>query len=85
MSVEAIPFFKHGDAVGWLVAHQGLEQARSVPAEEAIEAAERFMRGAGDTNREGLRTREEIHAALLRLLGDRDPFWPRWLVRTGLV
>ena len=86
VSVEESPFVKRGDAVNWLVSDVfGLPQARSVPAEQAIEAAERFMRGQADHNPEGLRTSEEIHRRLLELLGDRDPFWPRWLVRTGVV
>jgi hypothetical protein len=69
--------------VAWLVSDTfGLQQARSVPAEEAIEAAERFMRGEADKNPEHLRTKEQIHAELEHLLGDLDPFWPRWVVST---
>lgn len=86
VSVEQTPFVKRGDAVNWLVSDVfGLPQARSVPAELAIEAAERFMRGQAHENPEGFRTADEIHRRLLELLGDRDPFWPRWLVRTGAV
>lgn len=81
IEVETPPFVKHGDAVHWLVSDIfGLEQARSVPAQTAILAAQRFMLGNGVENPPGLRTFEEIDQELLRLLGDRDPFWPRWLV-----
>ncbi|MEZ4299915.1 MAG: AAA family ATPase [Polyangiaceae bacterium] len=86
VSIDRTPFVKRGDAVNWLVSDVfGLPQARSVPAEQAIEAAERFMRGQAKDNPEGMRTAEEIHRTLLDLLGDRDPFWPRWLVKTGAV
>jgi hypothetical protein len=84
--LEPVGFAARGDVVNWLVSDTfGLQQARSVPAEEAVEAAERFMRGQADQNPPGLRTKDEIDARLRALLGDRDPFWPRWLVRTGQV
>jgi hypothetical protein len=38
------------------------------------------MRGEGDKNPEHLRTKEQIHEQLARVLGDLDPFWPRWIV-----
>jgi hypothetical protein len=83
-TLEALDLFKRGDVVSWLVSNVfGLEQARSLEAERAIESAERYMRGAGNENPSGLQTREEIHARLRELLGDRDPFWPRWVVTTG--
>jgi len=75
---------KQGDAANWLVSEAfGLEQARSLPAEQAIEAAEAFMRGAADELPEDLNSKDKIHAALQRLLPDHDRFWARWLVRTG--
>lgn len=84
VTIDQLPFVKRGDIVSWLVSELfGLDQARSLPAEEAVAAAQRFMRGAGGENPEGLRSKDEIHARLLALLGDRDPFWPRWLVKTG--
>ena len=84
--LEPVGFAARGDVVNWLVSDTfGLQQARSVPAEEAVEAAERLMRGQADQNPPELRTKEEIDAHLRALLGDRDPFWPRWLVRTGQV
>ena len=30
---------------------------------------------------DGLKTKDEIHKELLRLLPGHDPFWPRWIVR----
>lgn len=74
-----------GDATNWLVSETfGLEQARSVEAEQAIEAAEALMRNE-PTLRKGLKTKSEIHSALQRLLPAGDPFWPRWLVQTKAI
>lgn len=82
VTVRELPWAKRGDAIGWLTSDVfGLEQARSIEAERAIEAAEAFMRGETGALPEGLRTEEEIHRALLRLLPDQDRFWPRWIVR----
>jgi len=81
--VREVPWAKQGDAVGWLVSEAfGLEQARSKEAEIAIEAAEAFMRGDTPKLPGDLRTRDAIHAELLRVLPGHDPFWPRWIVRT---
>lgn len=80
--IEQDIWTKQGDVTNWLVSEVfGLEQARSPEAEVAIEAAEAFMRGDSHLPK-GLLTRREINAALQKLLGDHDPFWPRWLVHT---
>ncbi|MGE0431444.1 MAG: AAA family ATPase, partial [Planctomycetota bacterium] len=80
-SVRQVPFAKFGDAVGWLTSPVfGLEQARSAEAEEAIEAAEAFMRNDLAALPDGLRTKDEIHAELQRVLGELDEFWLRWVV-----
>jgi hypothetical protein len=74
-----------GDASSWLVSETfGLEQARSVEAERAIEAAEAFMRGEKPLPA-GLDTQAAIHAQLRRLLSAGDEFWPRWLVETQAI
>jgi hypothetical protein len=74
-----------GDATCWLVSETfGLQQARSVESEQAIEAAEAFMRGESSLP-QGLRTKREIHAALQRLLPPSDPFWPRWLIASNAL
>lgn len=84
--LEQVPWARRGDASSWLTSpHFGLEQARSLEAEEAIEAAERFMRGEGEHNPAGLRTADAIDQRLRGLLGGADRFWPRWLVKTGQV
>lgn len=73
-----------GDASSWLVSDTfGLDQARSLEAEKAIEAAEAFMRGEKQLP-EGLRTRASIHKALQKLLPAHDEFWPRWLIEGGV-
>lgn len=75
------PWAKQGDAVAWLVSEAfGLRQARSVVAENAIEAAEALMRNDRDELPKGLETCEDIHAALVKNLPGMDPFWPRWIV-----
>jgi hypothetical protein len=43
------------------------------------------MRGEAHLNPPGLRTQDAIDTQLKALLGGSDPFWPRWLVRTGQV
>ena len=76
---------KQGDVTNWLVSETfGLEQARSMESERAIEAAEAFMRD-GKSAVKGLETKSKIHKELQRLLPAHDPFWPRWLVTTGKV
>jgi hypothetical protein len=82
--VEAGGWSKQGDVTNWLVSEVfGLEQARSVEAELAIEAAEAFMRGAKPEA--GPTTKTAIHRELQRLLPAHDPFWPRWLVEGGAL
>lgn len=74
-----------GDATAWLVSETfGLDQARSVEAEQAIEAAEAFMRGESSLPM-GLDTKHAIHSRLQQLLSAGDDFWPRWLVRAELI
>ncbi len=80
--IEA-PWAKQGDVVNWLVSDAfGLQQARSIDAERAIEAAEAFMRDDHTSLPAKLRTRDAIHQELQRVLAGHDEFWPRWLVRT---
>ncbi|MBD2546729.1 AAA family ATPase [Planktothricoides raciborskii] len=83
VTLEKLPWAKHGDAVGWLTSPIfGLEQARSREAEIAIKAANALMRGESlDTFPENLQTKEQIHQELLRVLTDIDEFWDRWTVK----
>lgn len=74
-----------GDVNNWLLSETfGLEQARSVDAEKAIEAAEAFMRGEGNLPK-GLDSKNTINKALQRLLPADDEFWPRWLIESGTL
>lgn len=76
---------RQGDATNWLVSDTfGLEQARSIEAEKAVEAAEAFMRGERPLP-DGLDSKAAIHQQLQHLLPAEDEFWPRWLVETGSV
>ena len=77
---------KEGDTTNWLVSETfGLKQARNLPAERAIEAAEAFMRGDLAALPEELDTEEKIDADLRRLLPSHDEFWPRWPHETGAL
>jgi len=70
-----------GDVVNWLVSSAfGLQQARSVEAERAIETAEAWMRGDKARLPDDLNTKDRIHKALLKSLPGHDDFWPRWVV-----
>jgi len=83
VALDEIPWAKQGDVIGWLTSEIfGLKQARSKEAEQAIEAAQAWMR-KDDMTRfpESLRTKEKIHQQLLKLLPGHDPFFPRWIVR----
>ena len=81
--LESEVWAKQGDAAQWLVSEVfNLRQARSAESEQAIEAAEAFMRGDVRAVPDGLRTKEQIDARLRTLLPPNDPFWARWLTRT---
>ena len=81
VSLRSLGWAKQGDAVGWLTSPVfGLDQARSTEAENAIEAAEAYMRGDSTKLLKGLRTKDQIHRELVRVLAGQDPFWPRWIV-----
>jgi predicted ATPase len=79
--IEEATWAKQGDVVNWLVSDAfGLDQARSVEAEQAIEAAEAWMRGDKSRLPEGLKSQAAIHKELVRVLPGADHFWPRWVV-----
>jgi len=81
--LEEQPWAMQGDAVNWLVSETfGLNQARSQEAEQAIEAAEAYMRHEPVP---GYESPEKINQKLQEVLPGHDPFWPRWLVATGAV
>jgi hypothetical protein len=74
-----------GDVTNWLVSETfGLEQARSMEAERAIEAAEAFMRDEKPLP-SGLDSKKAIHAQLQKLLPAGDDFWPRWLIHNQAI
>ncbi len=81
-AVERMAWSRRGDVTNWLVSPVfGLEQARSVEAEEAIEAAERFMRGEAVQNPPHLQSWEQLNGRLTEVLSGSDRFWPRWVAR----
>lgn len=76
------PWAKQGDVINWLVSDSfGLQQARSLEAERAVEAAEAWMRGDSAALPADLSTKNAIHTELQRVLAGHDPFWPRWIVK----
>ena len=79
---ENLPWAIHGDVVNWLTSDLfGLDQARSREAETAIEAAEAFLRNDTAKLPKSLESYSAIQHELERVLSNRDPFWPRWIVR----
>jgi hypothetical protein len=79
--IDRSEFAKQGDATNWLVSEFfGLKQARSKEAEEAIEAAEAWMRGDRHVLPANLSTRDRIDKRLRETVPGHDPFWPRWIV-----
>jgi hypothetical protein len=76
--LRKIPWAKQGDVSNWLVSDSfGLEQGRSVEAENVIHDAQLWMRGGNPTS---FPSKEAIQKELERVLADHDPFWPRWIV-----
>jgi len=86
IKLEEQPWVKHGDVVNWLTSDIfGLKQARSVEAEQAIDAADTFMRGESlDGFPAHLQSKADIHKELRRLLSGHDRFWPRWVVTANM-
>lgn len=83
--VEQLEWTPRGTMSYWLTSPAfGLTEARSCDAEAAIQAAKHFMVGNRSNLPDGLRTIEEIHEALKKSLPGQDPFWPRWMVKTGM-
>jgi len=81
VSLREQPWAMQGDVINWLVSDTfGMQQARSIQAERAIEAAEAWMRGDTDALPPNLATKEAIHEELGRVLPGHDHFWPRWVV-----
>jgi len=86
VAVEQGGWAPQGDAANWLVSETfGLQQARSLEAERAVEAAEAFMRGDSAALPQRLDSKAVIHKALTRLLPAHDHFWPRWIVSTQQI
>lgn len=79
--IDKSEFAMQGDATGWLVSEFfGLKQARSREAEEAIEAAEAWMRSDTHVLPADLSTVEAIDRRLMETVPGHDAFWPRWIV-----
>jgi hypothetical protein len=79
VTIRKLAVGPRGDVVNWLVKEFGLEQARSLEAEEAIEAAEAWMRDERDLEAR-FDTAEKIDQALRKSLPADDYFWARWIM-----
>jgi hypothetical protein len=74
--LEELPFVKRGRADYWLMSDVfGLEQARAVPAEQAIIDAKHLQ----ETDSHDAKAIAAVHSRLLASLAQDDEFWPRWL------
>jgi AAA domain, putative AbiEii toxin, Type IV TA system len=80
--LEEMPWVKLGEVDDWLTSPIfGLSRPRSKEAEVAIDAAFAIMRNADMSNfPANLRTQDDIHKNLLKVLPDDDSFWRRWIV-----
>lgn len=83
VSITERSYHLQGSVSNWLVSEAfGLQQARSIQAERAIEAAEAWMRGERGSLPSGLDSFQNIQSSLLKVLRGGDEFWPRWLIET---
>jgi AAA domain, putative AbiEii toxin, Type IV TA system len=80
--LEEMPWVKLGEVDDWLTSPIfGLSRPRSKEAEVAIDAAFAVMRNADmSVFPAHLRTQDDIHQNLLKVLPDDDSFWRRWIV-----
>lgn len=84
--LETIAWAKQGDVVDWLRSPAfDMRSGYSREAERALHAAQSLLANRSDQLPDDLQTREQIDAELKRVLAAHDPFWPRWVVRTGGV
>lgn len=73
--LEQLPFVKRGRVDRWLMSEVfGLEHARSLPAAEVIEEAEKLQLSPTAQPAEVAR----VHSRLVEVLAPDDEFWPRW-------
>jgi hypothetical protein len=75
VELQELPFVKRGTVDQWLLSDVfELCQARSVPAEQAIEHAKRLQMSEAPDAAEVL----SVNARLEQALAPDDDFWPRW-------
>ena len=77
--IEEPDWLKFGEASSWLTSEIfGLEQARSIEAEEVILQSRKLMLGELDELPPNLRTREDMEVRLKQILSPTDRFWMEW-------
>jgi hypothetical protein len=75
VELEELPFIKRGTVDQWLISPVfELDQARSVPAERAIEDAKQLQ----DSDKPDPKKVREVNQRLVETLAADDDFWPRW-------
>lgn len=75
VTMEELPYVKRGTVDQWLLSDVfALRQARSVPGEEAIEAA-KALQEQSKPDEESVRA---VNQRLIEALAPDDKFWPRW-------
>ncbi len=80
VTVEEVPFAKHGDVAGWLESEAfDMKSGYSIQAEEAMKEANDFLSGHGP---QGEAARLEIEGRLRNALGGDDPFLVEWFAKT---
>jgi hypothetical protein len=73
--LEELKFVKRGKADLWLMSDVfGLEHARSLPAEQAIEDAKKLQL----TEDPSIDSITDVNNRLIRYLAQDDEFWVRW-------
>ncbi len=75
VQLQHIPFVKRGRIDQWLISDVfGLEQPRSLSAEQVIEIANKLQL-EDDVSKEEV---QEVHDQLVKILAPDDEFWPLW-------
>ncbi len=81
VAVARLDWQIQGEVNNWLMSDVFcLPSARSLAGEQAIAAALAFMRGDLAALPQDLRSQQQIHARLQRVLPPDDGFWLQWLL-----
>lgn len=80
VKIEELQLIKTGTVLDWLASEAfGIEHARSIESQKAIESAEKYLLNRTKTGRADRNRWNEINMALKRTLAGDDEFWIRWI------